>query len=168
MFQENCRMQLSGSEVHSEIKLDRTFHLISQNTYSRFKAKVFILNRASTLLCVQKSTYNWPHFLSISPLLSQTVWLFRISLGQNSYIGSFPKHLLNMPTTHYVRGFIPVSVPQIFLEICYVISSKQGCENVFCSGCLHSNRSDRTIWWYLLWTEVEWNKGGVKSDRVGE
>ena len=75
----------------------------NQNTYSRFKAKVFILNRASTLLCVQKSTYNWPHFLSISPLLSQTVWLFRISLGQNSYIGSFPKHLLNMPTTHYVR-----------------------------------------------------------------
>lgn len=96
-------MQLSGSEVHSEIELDRTFHSISQNTYSRFTAKVSTLNRATTLLCVQKSTYSWPQFLSMSPVLFQAVWLLRISLGQNSYIGSFPKHLLNMPTTHYVR-----------------------------------------------------------------
>lgn len=52
MFKENCRMQLSGSGAGSETELARTFHLISQNSSSRFTAEVFTLNRAATLLCV--------------------------------------------------------------------------------------------------------------------
>lgn len=47
-------------------------------------------------------------------------------------------------------------------------SSMQGNEDTFCTGSLHSNRADRAVWWYLLWKNVEWSKGGVRGAGVGE
>lgn len=103
MFKENCRMQLSGSGAGSETELARTFHLFLRIHPLGSQLKFTHLIEPLHCSVFENLLNSWSHFLTISPLLSHAFWFFRTSWGQNSCTGSFPEHLLSMPSTHCVR-----------------------------------------------------------------